>query len=532
VKLTWLLVSSFGAMLAALPASASEIVSWQFNRDNGQLDFSTDSRVQPEAQMLANPGKLVILLPETDFNRPTFRQSSSRGVREFRVGYDPETRTTSLVFELEPSYAIDPEKVLVKASSTNRWIVKLPEPQIVRGGVAAIGAIPVLSEDGRVITAEPKVTSTVVAGVSTSTSATISNPTITNPPVTNSPVTNSPVTTSSPNIVPVNPGNVPSILAAGNPVVVSAVELDKQYNRVVVRGSRQMVFRGGWDANTASYRINIENARLAGDLRLPSGAPVDLRVSQGGTFVQIELRRYDRYQIGPVAQYYGGQILTLPYGSAPRTVVTRNTSTTTTRPTTITTTAQAPTTTRSNGKFLVMIDPGHGGRDPGAIGLGGLQEVDVIMPIAKKLANILESKGIPTKMTRDSDYYVGLDERVALANRYDATIFVSIHANSIDGRPDVNGLETYYYGSEGSKLAEAVHRNVLSTVTAKGFYLGDRNTRSARFLVLRKSRVPAILVETGYLTNEAEVARLRRDDYRAVEAEGIAKGIMEYLSRY
>ncbi len=507
MKLTWLLVSSFGAMLAALPASASEIVSWQFNRDNGQLDFSTDSRVQPEAQMLANPGKLVILLPETNFNQPTFRQPSSRGVREFRVGYDPETRTTSLVFELEPSYAIDPEKVLVKASSTNRWVVKLPEPQIVRGGAAAIGAIQVLSEDGKVITAEPKVTTTVVAGASTSTSATISSPTITNPPVT----------ASSPNIVPVNLGNVPTLLAAGNPVVVSAVELDKQYNRVIVRGSRQMQYRGGWDASTASYRINIENARLAGDLRLPSGAPVDLRVSQGGTFVQIELRRFDRYQVGPVSQYYGGQILTLPYGSAPRTVATRTTTTTITRP---------------NGKVLVMIDPGHGGRDPGAIGLGGLQEVDVIMPIAKKLANILESKGIPVKMTRDSDYYVGLDERVSLSNRYDATIFVSIHANSIDGRPDVNGLETYYYGSEGSKLAEVVHRNVLSTVTAKGFYLGDRNTRSARFLVLRKSRVPAILVETGYLTNDAEVARLRRDDYRAVQAEGIAKGIMEYLSRY
>jgi N-acetylmuramoyl-L-alanine amidase len=108
-------------------------------------------------------------------------------------------------------------------------------------------------------------------------------------------------------------------------------------------------------------------------------------------------------------------------------------------------------------------------------------------------------------------------------------VFVSIHANSIDGRPDVNGLETYYYGPEGGKLAEVVHRNVLSVVTSRGFYIGNRNTRRARFLVLRKSNVPAILVETGYLTSEAEVARLRRDDYQAAEAEGIARGIMEYL---
>jgi N-acetylmuramoyl-L-alanine amidase len=176
-----------------------------------------------------------------------------------------------------------------------------------------------------------------------------------------------------------------------------------------------------------------------------------------------------------------------------------------------------------------MIDPGHGGRDPGAIGLGGLKEVDVIWPIAKRVSKILESQGIRTKLTRDGDYYVGLDERVTMTNRNNATVFVSIHANSIDGRPDVNGLETYFYGPAGGRMAEAVHRNVLSSVTQKGFYIGNRGTRSARFLVLRKSQVPAILVETGYLTSAAEVARLRRDDYQAVQAEGIAKGIIEYL---
>jgi N-acetylmuramoyl-L-alanine amidase len=180
---------------------------------------------------------------------------------------------------------------------------------------------------------------------------------------------------------------------------------------------------------------------------------------------------------------------------------------------------------------LVLIDPGHGGKDPGAIGIGGLREVDVILPIAKRVAAILQSNGYQTKLTRDSDYFVGLDERVSMANQYNATIFVSIHANSIDGRPDVNGLETYYYGQEGGKLAEVVHRNVLSAVTQKGYYLGDRNTRSARFLVLRKSRIPAILVETGYLTNEIEVQRLRSDAYRATQAQGIANGIMEYLSK-
>jgi N-acetylmuramoyl-L-alanine amidase len=497
VKLKWLFAGLVSSLLAVLPANAAEMVSWQFNRDRGQLDFATDSRVQPEAQVLANPGKLVILLPETSFNRPTFRQSSNRGFREFRVGYDPETRTTSLVFELEVGYVIDPQQVSVKASRANQWVVKLPEPQISRGA-APVGAVPVLNEDGTTITAEPKITSTTVAGASSS------------PPGSNSP---SPITSS------------PSATASGVPVIVSAVELDRTYSRVIVRGSRQMTYRGGWDASTSSYRINIDNARLAGGIKLPSGAPVDLRVSQAGNYVQIEVRRPDRYQIGPVSQYYGGQILTLSYGSAPRPVVA------TTKPSTSGTPSTTTTSRPPNGRVLVLIDPGHGGKDPGAIGIGGLKEVDVILPIAKRVAAILQSNGYQTKLTRDSDYYVGLDERVSMANQYNATVFVSIHANSIDGRPDVNGLETYYYGQEGGKLAEVVHRNVLNTVTQKGYYLGNRNTRSARFLVLRKSRVPAILVETGYLTNEIEVQRLRSDAYRSTQAEGIARGIMEYLSR-
>jgi N-acetylmuramoyl-L-alanine amidase len=131
-------------------------------------------------------------------------------------------------------------------------------------------------------------------------------------------------------------------------------------------------------------------------------------------------------------------------------------------------------------------------------------------------------------MTRTGDYFVGLDERVDISRSAGATIFVSIHANSIDGRPDVNGLETYHYNI-GQSLAESVHSNVVSHVNSKGFYLNDRRVRSARFVVLRKSSIPAILVETGYLTSEAEVARLRNPEYQRVMAEGIAKGILQYI---
>ena len=175
-----------------------------------------------------------------------------------------------------------------------------------------------------------------------------------------------------------------------------------------------------------------------------------------------------------------------------------------------------------------MIDPGHGGKDPGAIGLGGLREVDVILPVATRVAEILAKQGIAVTMTRNDDYFVGLDERVMMSRAAGATLFVSIHANAIDNRPDVNGLELYYYNI-GQSFAETVHNAILDYVNKNGFYLNDRRVRSARFLVLRKSSIPAILVETGYLTSEAESDRLRRDDYQKVMAEGIAKGIIQYI---
>ncbi len=495
MKLNWLLPSIFGSLLAALPAHASEILSWKFDQNSKHLDFVTDSQVKPEANLLADPGKLVISLPETQLNQSTYRQAVGKGFKELRIGYNAENRTTNLVFELEPGYSIDPQQILIKADSSNHWSVRLPDAQINRGAIPT-GRVSVFSETGALVVPERQVTTSVMTGVSSS------------PPPTSS---------------------ATSIAAANLPVTISAIEVDTQYNRVLIRGSRQLTYNGGWDAKAAVYRVVIPNAKLASGFRFPSQNEINLQIfAVGANSVQIEVRRFDRNQIGPLVQYYAGQILSLPYGSAPKPVVidTRRPPVVVGKPTG---TMTIPVGRPVNRQVLVMIDPGHGGKDSGAIGLGGTREVDIILPIAKRVAKILESQGIRTKLTRDSDYFVGLDERVALSNSSNATIFVSIHANSIDNRPDVNGLETYYYGPAGGKLAEVVHRNVLSTVTQKGFYLGNRNTRSARFLVLRKSQIPAILVETGYLTSEAEVARLRREDYQALEAEGIAKGIIEYL---
>lgn len=185
----------------------------------------------------------------------------------------------------------------------------------------------------------------------------------------------------------------------------------------------------------------------------------------------------------------------------------------------------------ANNRVLVMIDPGHGGKDSGAIGVGGLREVDVILPIALRVSEILNKNGVATKLTRDRDYFVGLDERVQMSAQAGANIFVSIHANSIDNRPDVNGLETYHY-KIGEELANTVHRRIIDYFNSDlKIPLNDRRVRSARFLVLRKSDIPAILVETGYLSSPEESTALGRSDYQDKMAEAIAAGILDYLNK-
>ncbi len=181
--------------------------------------------------------------------------------------------------------------------------------------------------------------------------------------------------------------------------------------------------------------------------------------------------------------------------------------------------------------FIVMIDPGHGGKDSGAIGVNNLREIDVILPIALQVSEILKKNGVTAQLTRDRDYFVGLDERVQMSDQAKANIFVSIHANSIDNRPDVHGLETYHYNI-GEDLANTVHNKIINVFnTDLKIPLNDRRVRSARFLVLRKSNIPAILVETGYLSSPEEVVQLGKAQYQTNMAQAIAQGILEYIKK-
>ncbi|MFK8182258.1 MAG: N-acetylmuramoyl-L-alanine amidase [Phormidesmis sp.] len=190
----------------------------------------------------------------------------------------------------------------------------------------------------------------------------------------------------------------------------------------------------------------------------------------------------------------------------------------------------SPSTTPSvprarQGQLTVVIDPGHGGRDPGAVGIGGLREKDINITVSRRIQQSLRDRGINAILTRSDDREIDLDPRVDFAERANADVFVSIHSNAISlSRPDVNGLETYYYSS-GFRLAQTIHNSVLQRTD-----LRDRGVRRARFYVLVNTSMPAVLVETGFVTGREDAARFRNPTEVNKIADGITNGILQYLN--
>lgn len=179
------------------------------------------------------------------------------------------------------------------------------------------------------------------------------------------------------------------------------------------------------------------------------------------------------------------------------------------------------------GKYKVVIDPGHGGSDPGAVGINGLRETDIVLEVSKSVSKILTNKGVKTILTRSYERTLDLQPRVTKANNSKADAFVSIHANATRGkRKDVNGLETYYYsGYKGYSLAKNIQKQILNVSPQSP----DRGVRRSRFYVIRKTSMPAALVEIGFVTGMYDADLLRQKGYRDKMSFAIARGILNYL---
>jgi len=175
----------------------------------------------------------------------------------------------------------------------------------------------------------------------------------------------------------------------------------------------------------------------------------------------------------------------------------------------------------------IIVDPGHGGRDPGAVGVTGLQEKLVAMDTSEKLASYLRAHGARVIFTRTSDYFISLGGRVNTAHNYGGDIFVSIHANAHPDR-SVSGTETYYnsanQGWASRNLASLVQKELVA-------HSGLRNigVKQANFYVIRYTRMPSILVELAFLSNWHDESLLRQASFLDGQAQAITRGIISYF---
>ncbi|MBX9253523.1 N-acetylmuramoyl-L-alanine amidase [Desmonostoc muscorum CCALA 125] len=625
MKLHWLLPSTIGTILMLWsPAMAARLESWRFDANQNRLEINTVGDVQPQAQLIFNPTRLVIDLPGTTFGRPQVTQQVGNGIRYIRVGQF-DTETTRIVVELTPGYTLDPKKVQFVGTTGDRWTVQLPRPEVDKAASPPRNVYSVVTPDSspqpdipRVATtprAATQIESLQVTGDGFFIRTSGANPPIqvvrsrdratifmdissaslsprliqqNNQPVNKHGVSrveftqlrtqppgvrltlrvnkNSPdwrASTSGTSGLVVLPTRVVTLpesnnsdnqseavsfpsrpLANNSPATIESVELADNGTQLLIRADQTLSATGVWDRTSGLFRVTIPNAKLAPRVTGPTFAAnslilrVRLQPQEPNTVVVlvqpaagVQLGQPNRIsdQLLAVPIQGSRRVVTLPgrppYAIPPLPPINRGPFPDPNNPN-----PQRPTQPQrrvSNGRLVVIIDPGHGGKDSGAIGIGGTREKDVILPIGRRVAEILQQNGVQVVMTRDSDYFVTLPGRVQLAERANADVFVSIHANAVGpGRSDVNGLEVYYYDS-GLSLARVVRSSILQSIGT----LKDRGVRRARFYVLRKSSMPSILVETGYMTGREDMPRLRTSAYQNQMAEGIARGILQYLKR-
>ncbi|WP_369384438.1 N-acetylmuramoyl-L-alanine amidase [Halalkalibacter wakoensis] len=179
------------------------------------------------------------------------------------------------------------------------------------------------------------------------------------------------------------------------------------------------------------------------------------------------------------------------------------------------------------GNLVIAIDPGHGGKDPGAVG-NGLREKDVVLGAGLELNKRLKDLGASTVMTRNNDTFLELSQRAKIANDAKADLFISIHANAA-ASASATGTETYWnnsHSSEESKaLAEAINKRLVEDLGMR-----DRGAKQANFVVIRETKMPSVLIELGFITNSRDAAVMKRSDFNEVVAKAVIKGIEDFYN--
>ena len=594
MKFHWLLPSFLSVFLLAGAAEAARLQSWRFDASENRLYIKTDGGVQPKAQLIFNPTRLVIDLPGTSLGRPSVNKQLSGAIESVRVGqFDNDT--TRIVVELRDGFTLDPQQVKFRGISASEWTVDLPAP------TRAATQNPISEPGGERLSVEPSAggpqsaEETVVQNVQLTADGFLvrtagGRPQInfeqsragdiatldiegatlapgaggqqpqtngqhgvekvevrqlpTDPPVTRVTLrmkgsnTQWRASVGNSGSVVLSPGGTsPSRLTRSEPVAIGrpergslarvlSIDLADNDTQLVVRTDRQVSYTSGWDQSSRAYWLRIASSSLTGQIpQLDANSPVSFTASQeDAETVVIWVQPRSGVQVGRVTRP-GRQLLSLQLRSSNASVPPPLTRDPNPQPLPRRTIGSGDLP-QSNRRVVVAIDPGHGGRDPGAVGIGGIQEKEIVLDISYQVARLLEQQGVQAVMTRTDDSEIDLEPRVSLGERVNATLFVSIHANAINmSRPDINGIETYYFDS-GKDLARVIHASILDGTGAT-----DRRVRQARFYVLRKSSMPSVLLEVGFVTGAEDAVKLSDPAYRSQMAASIARGILVYLQQ-
>jgi N-acetylmuramoyl-L-alanine amidase len=646
-KIHLLLLSTLGVLLCSLPAQAANLLGWRFNEAQNRLEFNTDGDVQPRAQLIFNPTRVVVDLPETRLDQPVVNESMAGTIRSYRIG-QLDANTTRIMIEIAEGYSLDPSKVKVRGLTQNQWVVDLPQPQPLASnnksttpisesasGSARETVPPLkqpLAQSGPLVDAPTQVNEVRstpdglfvrLAGESPRVKITRSRDrrtidiNIRNASLGSSQIplpddaaklgiqqisteqrrgqppeahillqvpADAPDWKASVSnfggivLLPLgrpngeaganNPASNPTSNPASNPggnsggttaqrpnsetlgqvATLQAVAIDRGRNQLMLQVDQPASYSSRQEGG--DYILTLSPARLGPGVKDPAIYVGDrlrrVRITQRGPQnVEIRITPDRGVGIGEV-QVPSQNLLSLPLqrnlvADASRPIPTTGPGNNSTGGKTgpikvIPPVGQPAPPSRPiyspnpnlqlpapNGRAVVVIDPGHGGPDPGAVG-NGLRETDIVLDISRQVTGFLEAQGVQVIMTRNGEYDLDLQPRVDIADRARATVFVSIHANAISlSRPEVNGVETYYYDS-GKALAQSIHNSVLENVDIK-----DRGLRSARFYVLRRTSMPAALVETGFITGGEDKYKLADPVFRTQMAKAISLGILRYL---
>jgi N-acetylmuramoyl-L-alanine amidase len=626
-KMHWLAAGLVGSLLClAAPVRAGELSSWKFDPSSNRLEFNTETGVQPRAQLVTGPTRLVIDLPGTTWSRSQVQEALSGGsFQNLRVSQLDEN-TARIIVELAPGYTIDPAKIEFRGISPTQWTVQLPQPQLEEGGSVAQAPISqpptASSRTSSARSAQPassaapstnarsaQPTRSTQAADSSITQVdtvrmtgeglvvqtrgatpdvkiepdenderfitlTIRNAQLANPELDGQRITAEqfgvrnieieqrsrdrvrikfqvnrdsgewraarvsdgvvalpsdrrvqPTTTaaaSTPRSATVLQAPPQAARASEDePATIEGFGFNEANSQLLIQSDRPVSASGGW--NSGRYEVRLSPARLGRGVNIPAlpsdSSLLQARVSEADdqTVVVSLFPRSGTQFSGVTSQ--GSNVLALGFGrSTPSNLrLPSNPGQNPRSP-------SAPLPTIQNGRAVVIVDPGHGGSDPGAVGIGGVQEADVVLDISQQVASILEQQGVQVVITRNSDVDVELQPRVDIAEQANATLFVSIHANAIDmSRPDVNGTSVYYYSS-GQALAQTVQDAIVQDLGMQ-----DRGIHSARFFVLRKTSMPSILVETAFVTGADDAKKLADSGWRSQMATAIANGVLQYL---